>query len=232
MDYQRIYDQIIERAKNRILEEYSEKHHIIPVCLGGSNKKENKVSLTAREHFLVHWLLYRQNPDNKSLMYSFRMMSCRFKNFSSIAYSEAREAFSKERKGLKMKEESRLKMIESRKKQGNPWWVGRNHSDEVKEKMSESAKTRKTTEENENLRRSKISKTTKGVPKSKEFVEYMSENRKGENNPYSKYLKANNLESHLKGKIYERQECPHCKRMISKSVITVKHLDNCKMKDF
>jgi hypothetical protein len=230
MDYQKIYDQIIERAKNRILEGYLEKHHIIPVCIGGDNKKENIVSLTAREHFLVHWLLYRQNPDNKSLMYSFWMMSCRFKNFSSIAYSEAREAFSKERKGLKMKEESRLKMIESRKKQGNPWWIGRKHPEEAKKKMSESAKSRRITEENEEIRRSKISKTMKGVSKPEEFVKHMSESRKGEDNPYIKYLKANGLEHPGKGKIYEKQECPHCKRMISKSIIKVKHLDNCKMK--
>jgi hypothetical protein len=230
MDYQKIYDQIIERAKNRILEGYSEKHHIVPVCIGGNNKKENLVSLTAREHFLAHWLLYRQNPDNKSLMYSFWMMSYRFKNFSSIAYSEAKEAFSKERKGIKIKEECRLKIIESRKKQGNPWWIGRKHSEEIKKKMSESAKTRKTTEENEAIRRAKISASSKGRKPSAEYVERMKVERKGENNPYSKYLKANGIDHHSKGKTYEKQECPHCKRMISKSIIHIKHLDNCKSK--
>ena len=52
MNYQKIYNQIIERAKNRQLEGYKEKHHIIPRCLNGNNDKENLVKLTAREHFL------------------------------------------------------------------------------------------------------------------------------------------------------------------------------------
>lgn len=36
---------------------YYEKHHIIPKCLSGSNDKTNLVVLTAREHFICHWLL-------------------------------------------------------------------------------------------------------------------------------------------------------------------------------
>ena len=55
--YTRIYYQIIDRAKDRELDGYGEKHHIIPKSFGGSNKKENLVNLTAREHFVCHWLL-------------------------------------------------------------------------------------------------------------------------------------------------------------------------------
>jgi len=36
---------------------YSENHHIIPKCLGGTNSKENTIFLTAREHFICHLLL-------------------------------------------------------------------------------------------------------------------------------------------------------------------------------
>ena len=42
----------------------------------------------------------------------------------------------------------------------------------------------------------------------------------------SKYLKENGLDHHSKGKKYEKEECPHCKRMISKSIIKINHLDN------
>jgi hypothetical protein len=115
-------------------------------------------------------------------------------------------------------------------KELNYFWEGRKHSEEAKKKMSESAKTRKTTEENESIRRSKISASCKGKKPSAEYIEIMKVERRGENNPYIKYLKANGLEHPRKGKIYEKQECPHCKRMISKSIIKVKHLDNCKMK--
>ena len=33
MNYQKIYSQIIERAKNRQLEGYKEKHHILPITI-------------------------------------------------------------------------------------------------------------------------------------------------------------------------------------------------------
>lgn len=62
--YYRIYYQIIERAKNRILskEIYTENHHIIPIHCGGGNTKDNIVTLTYKEHFLCHKLLYRIVP--------------------------------------------------------------------------------------------------------------------------------------------------------------------------
>lgn len=56
--YTSCYFTIINRAKSRsIIDTYTEKHHIIPKSLGGSNSKENLVTLTAREHYLCHLLL-------------------------------------------------------------------------------------------------------------------------------------------------------------------------------
>lgn len=75
MNYQNIYNQIIERAKTRVLEGYKEKHHIIPRCLGGGNKKENIIELTAREHFLCHMLLCEIYPNNHKLNYALFLMS-------------------------------------------------------------------------------------------------------------------------------------------------------------
>jgi 5-methylcytosine-specific restriction endonuclease McrA len=57
MNYQKIHDSIIERAKNRNLLDYKERHHIIPKCLGGSDNLDNLVDLTAREHFIIHKIL-------------------------------------------------------------------------------------------------------------------------------------------------------------------------------
>jgi hypothetical protein len=75
MDYQKIYNQIIERAKNRILEGYKEKHHVIPKCLGGNNNRENIVELTAREHFLCHKILCKLYPDNDKIIYALFLMA-------------------------------------------------------------------------------------------------------------------------------------------------------------
>ena len=76
MDYKKIHDNLIERAKNRKLDGYVEKHHIIPKCMNGTNEPNNLVKLTAREHFLVHWLLHEMYPENSDLRYAFWSM-CR-----------------------------------------------------------------------------------------------------------------------------------------------------------
>jgi hypothetical protein len=56
--YTRTYYQIIARAKSRIKPDcYTERHHIIPKSIGGTNDSENLVFLTAREHFICHKLL-------------------------------------------------------------------------------------------------------------------------------------------------------------------------------
>lgn len=85
MDYKAIYYKIIEKAKketengNRYVG-YYEKHHIQPKSLGGTNDKKNLVKLTAREHFLCHWLLVKMYDKgtierNKMLCAFWRMQS-------------------------------------------------------------------------------------------------------------------------------------------------------------
>lgn len=68
------YYNIINKAKseNRVKSknQYFEKHHIVPKSLGGNNSKENLVLLTAREHFIIHWLLVNMTEDlNKCKMW-------------------------------------------------------------------------------------------------------------------------------------------------------------------
>jgi len=79
MNYQRVYDQIIDRAQKEKREKgrevYYERHHTVPKCLGGGNEKENLTLLTAREHFICHWLLCRIYPENYKIGYAFWFMS-------------------------------------------------------------------------------------------------------------------------------------------------------------
>ena len=75
MNYQKIHDQLIERAKNRTLTGYKERHHIIPRCLGGTDTIDNIVLLTAKEHFIVHKLLCKIYPDEDKLFFAYRMMA-------------------------------------------------------------------------------------------------------------------------------------------------------------
>lgn len=74
MDYQKIYNSLIDRARHRCLESYTENHHIVPRCMGGSDKQINLVSLTAEEHYLAHQLLVKIYPDNHMLAKAATMM--------------------------------------------------------------------------------------------------------------------------------------------------------------
>lgn len=94
MNYLRIHDFIIDRAQNRIIEGYVERHHIIPKCLGGSNSKDNIVRLTGKEHYIIHLLLLHIYPNSKKLMHAFWMMSNKMRIKSGKMYKEIRAKIS------------------------------------------------------------------------------------------------------------------------------------------
>lgn len=72
MDYQKIYNAIIEKARLRNeLDIYFEKHHIIPKSLGGEDTEENLVKLTFKEHFICHRLLTKIYPKENKMHYAF-----------------------------------------------------------------------------------------------------------------------------------------------------------------
>jgi len=73
MNYQLIHDSIIDRAKTRVLpkETYTERHHIIPRCMGGTDDKSNLVDLTAKEHFIIHKLLVEIYPNEYGLILTY-----------------------------------------------------------------------------------------------------------------------------------------------------------------
>lgn len=59
MDYKRIYEELIEHRKMlpKLEGVYYERHHIVPVCMGGGDEDENLIYLTAEDHFMAHLLL-------------------------------------------------------------------------------------------------------------------------------------------------------------------------------
>ena len=76
MNYQNIYDAIIEKFRNAVPHGYYEVHHTIPRCLGGGNEKENLVNLPARYHFVAHLCLakiYKDKADGKLTIAAFLM---------------------------------------------------------------------------------------------------------------------------------------------------------------
>jgi len=86
MDYQKVYNRLIERARreSRVKVEggtYYEAHHILPKCMGGGGKTSqwrthpNIILLTAREHFIAHRLLHATHPHNEKIRQALWAMS-------------------------------------------------------------------------------------------------------------------------------------------------------------
>jgi hypothetical protein len=74
MNYQKIYDDLINRGKNRTIDDRTETHHIIPRCMNGSDDKSNLVDLTPEEHYVAHQLLVKIYPKNNALVKAAAMM--------------------------------------------------------------------------------------------------------------------------------------------------------------
>jgi len=80
MDYKTHYKKLITRAQNRLLEQYTEIHHIVPRCMEGGNDNSNLVKLTPEEHYLAHLLLCKMYPNNHRLAMAAMMMCAKRKS--------------------------------------------------------------------------------------------------------------------------------------------------------
>lgn len=122
MDYQKLYNNIIENAKllNRVksIDNYYEIHHILPKCLGGTNDEKNLVILTAREHFLCHKILTYIYPCNSKIMFGFQMMVYTHKNSRNLKLSSRDYAYLKYlRFSNGVSEETKQKMRNAERKE-------------------------------------------------------------------------------------------------------------------
>lgn len=90
VNYAAIYDGLMQAARSRKPAGYVERHHVLPKCLGGNNRSENLVELTAREHYLAHMLLARMNPGKPGLSYAVVMMGAVAGRTGSRSYERVR----------------------------------------------------------------------------------------------------------------------------------------------
>ncbi len=139
--YTRWYYNIIQRAQTRIISDYTERHHIIPRSLGGSNNKTNLVDLTAREHFVCHWLLTKMVNGQ----FRYKMWNA----FSAMLYwhnhLQHREKITPRKYAIIKDQISKAK---SAKFAGaNNLMYGKTHSAEARAKISKTHLGRKNTEE-------------------------------------------------------------------------------------
>jgi hypothetical protein len=170
MDYRKIYDSLmntrLELKEQRIKEKrsgsYFEGHHIIPKSKGGtgiSTRPKNNLNivlLTAREHFLAHWLLWRIYRDRSSALAFHKMMSnTKLQNRvqNSRGYEEARLAFRETNKGNQYGKGVKKVISEEQRKRHSEFMKGRyigennpfynkTHSKDAIDKMKNAAKNR------------------------------------------------------------------------------------------
>jgi hypothetical protein len=178
MNYQKIYDSLIERAISETRKRYKifhekyiffERHHIIPECFfknrkrkglvgwldGDPDAKENLVLLKPEEHYVAHQLLVKIYPDNHRMIKAAnRMTTGKYRN--NKLYGWLRKRFSESMSGK------------------NNTFYGKRHEPELAEEIrikltgkirSESTKT-------------KLSECKKGKPRSKELGKRVSETKK------------------------------------------------------
>jgi hypothetical protein len=220
MNYKQIYRNIITKAKieNRKKNSgtYYEEHHIIPECLfknrsrkgvcglieGNPEDSNNKILLTAREHFICHVLLYKIYKDTKygykigsSLLFFFSKVidpsHPRLTNFNhqSRKYEKYRllglESISKANKGFMTARDSNTGELVGR--------VSVNDSNVLSGKWVHHTKGRKISEKEKKNRKSQTGSNNTN------FKE-LNEERK---NRVFKVLESSLIENHLKISLFD-----------------------------
>ena len=188
--YTKCYFNIINRAKSRVLpiQEYSEKHHILPRSLGGSDSIENLVRLTGREHFICHILLTKMTSGQGKYSMVYAAIGMKRSRTYQERYVNSRlyETLKKE-----------YSIISSQRNKG------KTASSETRAKMSLASKGRPKSEET----KLKMSLASKGKPKGP-----MSEKQK-----QKRSNKMKGQPSHKKGKVAGPQHTPESKAKIAES---------------
>jgi hypothetical protein len=131
MDYTRIYNQLIAAFRNKMLDGYTESHHIVPRCMGGGNEPDNLVDLPARYHFVAHLLLAKVHGG--PLIHAAFMMS-NMKRYSSRQYEWVRIKYIASITGVTRTPDYCAKMSEALSGENN-YWYGKQLSDEHKRKL-------------------------------------------------------------------------------------------------
>lgn len=191
----------IQDKGNRNLD-YSERHHIVPksICSELENDDHNIVVLSAREHYIAHWILMRAVGGR--MVFAFHRLAYDKNNLkiSSRVFEELRQRNSSEvsklMTGREVSKEARKKMSDAAK--------GRIFSEETKLKLKEARKNRVFTDET----RAKISEALKDrgsvcyTPKGSKSAKMISESNTGRisinyNNEKERHVKPEELDKYL-----------------------------------
>jgi hypothetical protein len=246
--YQTWYQNITDRARDRKLDCYTEKHHIIPRSLGGTDDADNLVDLTAREHFVCHWLLVKMNSgeDRAKMVYALRMMRAeksgqqRYKTkITARVYETIKQEYA---------------LMQSTKVSGknNPMFGDKFYRSEDGKQRQKLAISGNSNGSKQPLARKKIQDSKLGKtrePFSDEWRSKMSAAKQGENN--KRFGVEVSVETRkkigdkirgrkqtdeekkrradaIRGSKREKKLCPHCNQLIAVNGYARFHGDNCR----
>jgi ribosomal protein L33 len=217
--YEKWYNNIVQNAQDRVTDSYVEQHHIIPRSLGGSDESTNLVDLTAKEHFVCHWLLVKMHTGDArgkmiNALYMMRGQSIHQKRYESKItgriYETLREEYasyiSKMNKGRVQPPEEKARQLAAQ--------TGRKRapfSNEWKAKLSEAGSGK--------------NNSMYGKTHSEETRKLLSE--KAKLRTYSAETNEKRRQSQL-GRIQPKKLCPHCNNLISVNTYPRWHGDRCK----
>lgn len=239
------YYSIIERARDRVLTEYKENHHIVPRSLGGGDNKENIVSLTAKEHYVVHLLLpyMIDDPQHKRKMWAALrcMTALQYKTHKRYAGASRFYKLAKENTDFGIGNRGRVQSLEERTKRANSL-KGRSLSDETKKKIGEAnSKNTGRTPWNKGKKMGPMSEEAKlkkslalkGKPKSESVKQNMKTAqalRSKDSYVQPGYSHTAETREKIKRAANNRQRltCPHCGLEGAASGLKRYHFDNCK----
>lgn len=176
MDYKFHYISLMLKAKDRKISDidgYFEIHHVLPRALGGGDIPENLVILTAREHFIAHWLLAKMYGGSMwSALLFFKGKDNKYHNSRLYEFARKKVAIelSKRRTGTKASQATKEKMSKSH--------TGKKFSDEAKQNMSK-ARLGKTRRPMSEATKEKLRQINLGKKLSEEQKQKMSNAHKG-----------------------------------------------------
>jgi len=248
--YTKYYTLITDAAKTRNNEGYIEHHHIIPQSLGGSNDKKNLVGLTAREHFICHWLLIKMTEGEARSKMLYALHGMRAENRYQQRYSSSITARVYERyriehaknhsetmkgrtppnKGRAMSDEQKV-LLRERAKANHA--SGKMYSAESQQKRIAKVTGQKRSDET----KIKMSLASRGKPKgpmSEEEKLKRSITQKGKAKPegfgdkVAERMKQSFTENNPNKREDLKKICPHCGTKSGPSGYARWHGDNCK----
>ena len=213
LTYKDFIENIIKtRGRFACGEEYYERHHILPKCMGGTDEKDNLIDLFGREHFEAHRLLALENSDNEKLVGAWHAMAF-MKNDLHQRYELTPEEFEEVRKahsiamsreknpnygltgenhylyGTHLSEETKKKISEANKGENNAMF-GKHHSEETRKKLSDAQKKRFENPENRPMLGKHLTEETK---------KKISEANSGKNNPACRAVYCYELDEYFWG---------------------------------